>query len=147
MAFLAALPIIGKIVAPILGKVFGIVDQLVEDKDLSAKLKAQIQMAVMSMDHKEFMSALEAQKSIILAEATGASWLQRNWRPLLMLMIMVILFNNYAIVPYLMLFGIPATVLTFPAKMWTLLIIGVGGYVGGRTVEKASSKIIETLKK
>jgi hypothetical protein len=38
MGFLAALPIIGKIVGPLLGKVFGVVDQLVEDKDLSAKL-------------------------------------------------------------------------------------------------------------
>jgi hypothetical protein len=141
MGFLAALPIIGKIVGPILSSVFGIVDQMVPDKDLAERLKAQIQMAVMSMDHKEFMGALEAQKSIILAEATGASWLQRNWRPLLMLVCIAIILNNYVIVPWLMVFTTKVAILAMPDKLWTLMIIGVGGYVGGRTVEKTANTL------
>jgi hypothetical protein len=144
MGFLAALPIIGKIVGPLLGKVFGVVDQLVEDKDLSAKLKAQIQMAVMSMNHTEFIEALKSQTQIILAEAQGKSWMQRNWRPLLMMVCIAIVANNYIIVPWLMVFTSKVAVLTMPDKLWTMMIIGIGGYVGGRTVEKTAATLTGT---
>ncbi|MBI9081933.1 MAG: hypothetical protein JEY79_19605, partial [Pseudodesulfovibrio sp.] len=43
---------------------------------------------------------VEAQASIIVAEAQGESWLQRNWRPVLMMSIVAIVVNNYLLVPY-----------------------------------------------
>jgi predicted MFS family arabinose efflux permease len=147
MAFLAALPLIGKIVGPLLGKVFGIVDQMVEDKDEAARMKAAIQMQMMDIDHKEFMSSLQEQASIIKAEATGHSWLQRNWRPILMLVIVAIVANNYLIFPYLSMFTEKSVLLELPDKLWTLMTLGVGGYIGGRTVEKAAGKVAEVMKK
>ena len=138
MSFLAALPLVGKIVAPLLGKVFDVVDQAVADKDLAAQIKAQIQTQDMQIDHAEFMTSIQEQASIIKAEATGHSWLQRNWRPLLMLVFVVIVANNYVIFPYLSLFTEKTVILELPDKMWTLMVIGVGGYIGGRTVEKAA---------
>lgn len=146
MAILAALPLIGKIVAPLLGKVFGIVDQMVEDKDAAAKMKAAIQMQMMDIDHKEFMSSLQEQASIIKAEATGHSWLQRNWRPLLMLVCIIIVFNNFVLFPYLSMFTTKVTVLELPVWLWRLMVIGVGGYIGGRTVEKAAPGVVEAMK-
>lgn len=146
MAFLAALPLIGKIVAPLLGKVFDVVDQAVADKDLAAQIKAQIQTQAMQIDHAEFMTQIQEQASIIKAEATGHSWLQRNWRPLLMLVFVAIVANNYLIFPYLSLFTTKAVMLELPDKMWTLMVIGVGGYIGGRTVEKAAPGVTEALK-
>ena len=56
-----------------------IVDDVVEDKDDANKLKFQIQRQLIETKGSE----LEAQAKIVLAEAQG-SWLQRNWRPLLM---------------------------------------------------------------
>lgn len=147
MAFLAALPLIGKIVAPLLGKVFGIVDQMVVDKDQAAKLKAAIQMQMMEIDHKEFLTSLQEQASIIKAEATGHSWLQRNWRPILMLVIVAIVANNYLLFPYLSMFTEKTVILELPDKLWALMTLGVGGYIGGRTVEKAAEKVAGVLKK
>jgi predicted MFS family arabinose efflux permease len=147
MAFLAALPLIGKVLGPVIGKAFGIIDQMVEDKDQAARLKAAIQMQIMEIDHKEFMSSLQEQASIIKAEATGHSWLQRNWRPILMLVIVAIVANNYLLFPYLSMFTDKTVILELPDKLWTLMTLGVGGYIGGRTVEKAAGKVTEILKK
>ena len=78
----------------------------------------------------------EMQKQVLLAEITGESWLQRNWRPILMLVIVVIVANNYIIVPYLQLFSLPAKILDLPEKLWNLMTLGVTGYIAGRTGEK-----------
>jgi len=85
----------------------------------------------------------EHQSNIIIAEAQGKSWLQRNWRPLLMLCIIGIVANNYILFPYLNLFFKKAIVLSLPDHLWSLLKIGVGGYIVGRSAEK----VTEVLKK
>jgi len=76
------------------------------------------------------------QTQILIAELTGQSWLQRNWRPILMLTIVAIVANNYIFVPYLQLFGLPAIILDLPENLWNLMTLGVGGYIVGRSGEK-----------
>jgi len=75
--------------------------------------------------------------SVIKAEANGESWLQRNWRPITMLTFVFIIANNYILFPYISLFGGTATALDIPPDMWSLLKLGLGGYVVGRSVEKS----------
>ncbi len=84
----------------------------------------------------------ELQARVLIAEATGESWLQRNWRPILMLTIVGIVANNYLLVPYMQMIGVQATLLDLPDRLWNLMTLGVGGYIAGRTGEK----IIETWK-
>jgi predicted MFS family arabinose efflux permease len=91
-----------------------------------------------------FIEALKSQTQIILAEAQGKSWMQRNWRPLLMMVCIAIVANNYILVPWLMVFTSKVAVLTMPDKLWTMMIIGIGGYVGGRTVEKTAATLTGT---
>jgi len=124
--------IIKAIAAPVLK----IIDDAVPDKDLANKLKADINNAMINMDGK----LLEAQASIIVAEAKG-TWLQSNWRPILMLSIVGIMINNYILFPYLTLFGAPTTLLEFPPELFTLMTVGVGGYVVGRSGEKIAKSI------
>ncbi len=121
------LNLIGAIAGPLLGGLFSVVDQAVEDKDEAARIKARLQEMVLSGQMKE----IEEAAAVIRAEANGDSWLQRNWRPMLMCLFGVIIGNNYIIVP---LFGTPAA--DIPPDMWELLKLGVGGYVVGRSVEK-----------
>lgn len=137
MSFLAAIPIIGKVVE----KVVGVIDDLVPDKDLAAKLKAQVQMSVMSMDHAEIMETIKAQKDIIVAEAKSDSWLTRSWRPIVMLGFMAILFMTW--------FGYKPDYITDAvlSKVFQLLQIGIGGYVVGRSVEKAAGPVANIFKK
>lgn len=132
-AWLTALPLVGKLVE----RVFGVVDELVIDKDKANELKTAIQMQLMEYSQVELQEATK----IILAEAQG-SWLQRTWRPLLMLMIIGIVANNYIFVPYLTMFTDKIAVLELPGGLWALLNVGVGGYVIGRTGEK----IVKTMK-
>ncbi len=115
------------IIGPLIGGLFGLIDKSVEDKDQATKIKANLQTMVLTGQIKE----IEAAAQVIAAEAQGDSWLQRNWRPLLMCLFGVIIANNYLIVPLL---GTPMA--DIPPDMWELLKLGIGGYVVGRSVEK-----------
>jgi hypothetical protein len=124
--------LVAKALSVITGPLFGVIDKAITDKDEANRLKQQIQSQLIDSEN----SIVKAQMQIILAEAQGESWLQRNWRPLLMLVIIAIVANNYLIAPYLgAMFGVGLT-LPLPDALWDLMTLGVGGYVAGRSVEK-----------
>jgi hypothetical protein len=113
-------------------------------KNKLAEIKSVVKIKSIEFNAKRLeleTVALEAQKTIITAEAQGESWLQRSWRPVLMLTITFIIFNNYVLYPYLVLFFENAPVLELPDALFTLLSIGVGGYVVGRSGEKISKNM------
>ncbi len=120
------------LIGPVVSGLFGVIDKAVEDKDAAAKIKGRLQEMVLAGQMKE----IEAAAQVVVAEAQGESWLQRNWRPLLMCLFGVIVANNYIIAPYVLLFLRIDVTLEIPPDMWDLLKIGVGGYVVGRSVEK-----------
>ncbi len=80
---------------------------------------------------------LESQKQVITAEAQGQSWMQRSWRPTTMLTFLALVIADS--------FGWLANPLA--PEAWTLLQLGIGGYVAGRSLEKVTPKITEALKK
>ncbi len=132
------------IVNALLGPVTGIFDTVIKrilpEKMSEAEkegLKAEFIQAILQFD----WSVVEQQVRVLLAELTG-NWLQRSWRPILMLSIVAIVVNNYILFPYASLFGLRATMLELPVYLWDLLKIGVGGYIVGRSAEK----IVETWK-
>lgn len=134
---LTAIPVIGKV----LDKGLGIIDKFVEDKDQANRLKAEIKQQIESQTHEAEIAELRAQAGLVGAEIRGESWLQRNWRPMLMLTVILIIFNNYVLFPYLSLFTDKARMLDLPKGLWALLNIGVGGYVAGRSGEKIVRKL------
>lgn len=127
-----ALPILTAIAGPLISGLFGIIDKAVEDKDTANKIKADIAARQQELVETELKGAID----IILAEARG-NWLQRSWRPILMLVVIAIIANNYILVPYLALFTDKVAVLELPEGLYTLMVTGVGGYVVGRSAEKA----------
>jgi hypothetical protein len=116
----------------ILPGIFQEVDKAIPDQDLGAKLKASIQTAVLSADAE----ALQEQAGIVTAEAKGESWLQRNWRPVTMMVFVFIVANNYIIAPYAQALSGASVSLPTPPDLWALIKIGLGGYVVGRSAEK-----------
>lgn len=127
--------LVSKALTAITGPLFGVIDKAVTDKDEANRLKQEIQSQL--IESKD--SVVKAQMQIILAEAQGESWAQRNWRPVLMLVIVAVIANNYLLAPYLgAIFGVGLQ-LDLPERLWDLMTIGVGGYVTGRTVEKGIS--------
>ena len=125
------LPLLGLIAGPIITGITSLISEVISDPDERAKLTARVAEKVHDLEKTE----LQGRINIILAEASG-SWMQRNWRPVLMLTVVAIIANNYILAPFLTLFGLPTTVLELPSELYTLMTVGVGGYVAGRTGEK-----------
>ena len=114
-------------------KVGNIIDDLVTSKQEKLVLKNQLEK--LFLDAK--LKLQEMQTSIIISESKG-NFLQRSWRPILMLSFGFIVLYSKFIAPA---FGLPNAVLE--SDFWDLLKLGVGGYVVGRSAEK----ITETIKK
>ena len=117
-------------IAPLAKMLFSTVDKAIPDKDLAEKLKAQLNTQLLQSSTEE----LKAAAAIVEAEAKS-NWFVSSWRPLLMYVLIFILVWNYIFGTILKIFS--GTVITFelPGDVWTLLNIGLGGYVVGRSGE------------
>lgn len=112
---------------PVIGSLIGkAVDKAVPDKDAAEKLKAEITLEAMKQDNSELQGAIQ----VITAEAKGDSWLQRNWRPMLMLWFSGLVGAHWlGFTPP----NLPESVVI---NLLDIVQVGVGGYVLGRSGEK-----------
>jgi len=106
---------------PIIGLVGKAIDRIFPDPQARAQAKA----ALLELEQRGELEELQASMKIIVAEASG-SWLQQSWRPITMLTFLVLVVCDS--------FGLLAFRLADQA--WSLLQIGLGGYVIGRSGEK-----------
>lgn len=136
-------PVIG-LIASLGSKVIDIIDQHVKDKALKQQLTLEIQKQYTEHLAKIEEILVQKQGDIIVSEATGHSWLQRNWRPITMLVFVFIIANNYVLVPYGQAFGLHLPLLNLPDQVWELIKYGLTGYIGARSVEKISSIAAQT---
>jgi hypothetical protein len=119
-----------------------ILDKAIPDADLKARLESEIATRL-SVEAQALMAARGA---VLEAEITRGSWLARNWRPVLMLFIMFLL-AIYGLLLPLADFALGSRIPfnprwgDIPAPLWDLLAISVGGYIGGRSVEKIVSNL------
>jgi len=120
-------------IAPIAKILFNTIDKAVEDKDLNARLKADLQTQLLQSNTEE----LKAAAKVIEAEAK-AGWFAYSWRPLLMYVLIFILVWNYIFGPIVKFFFGAAITIELPGDVWTLLQIGLGGYVVGRSAESVA---------
>jgi hypothetical protein len=122
--------------APIVGD---IVKEAIPDPDKKAEAENKVRLALL-----ENTKQIEASASqIILAEAKSESWIASSWRPILMMNITLIVSVNYLIFPLIEVVSGNKMMIPLPDELWTLLTVGVGGYVVGRSGEK----VAKTLKK
>ena len=114
------------LIGPVLGTLDNILDKFVEDADLKTKLKHEASLALITTQNKELENAVQ----IILAEANGESWLQRNWRPILMLWFAGLVGAHWlGFTPP----NLPESVVM---GLLDIVQVGIGGYVLGRSGEK-----------
>ena|SRR3990167_3930617 len=129
-----------------LGKILGlfkpinkVIDELHTSDEERLKLKAQLmeteaEALRVSLEYEK--AALSVQQAAIVAEAAGGSWLQRNWRPITMITFLcLVVLDSLGSLPR-----------PLPEQMWTLLQLGIGGYVMGRSAEKIGVSVIKSLK-
>jgi hypothetical protein len=120
-------------VAPLAKILFNTIEKSVPDKDLQEKLKSQLQTQLLQSNTAE----LQAAAKIVEAEAK-AGWFSASWRPLLMYVLIFILVWNYVLGPVILFFFKASITITLPGDVWTLLQIGLGGYVVGRSAESVA---------
>ena len=123
-------------IGPIAKLIAKTVDKAVPDKDLKEKLKHDINTQLLNAGSQE----MQAASKIILAEAQSSSWLTNSWRPALMWICIIVIFNNFILMPFANIIFGTSLILSIPDPMWNLLTIGVGGYIAGRSGEKIAQK-------
>lgn len=112
-----------------------LIDELHTSEDERLKAKAHlldVQAAAMERVFVYEQATLEAKAKIVHAEASSKHWLTANWRPITMLTFLALAVGDSL--------GWLSTPLRDEA--WTLLTIGLSGYIAGRSGEK----IARTLK-
>lgn len=107
--------------------------------DPTERLKNETEQLKVLVDRE--LQEFKGRASIIVAEAQGGSWLQRSWRPITMLVFLGLVVGHF--------FGLEGP--NFGAEdsshLFTLIEIGLGGYVIGRTVEKVAPTIVDAIRK
>ena len=114
------------LVKPVSDVINNIVDKVAPDADMAEKLKFEITKELISADN----ISLQTQANVIMAEANGDSWLQRNWRPMTM-----VTFTGLVVLHWL---GFTPENLseTQVLALLDIVKVGLGGYVVGRSIEK-----------
>lgn len=119
-----------------------LIDEIHTSEEEKMKLQAemfklQTEITGKVMDYEKQL--LEVQAKIVLAEAGGESWLQRNWRPMMMIW--------FAILLGMFWFGVTPPNINQPIidHLFTLLEIGIGGYIVGRSLEKVAPSIADVI--
>lgn len=122
----------GSVVKDLLGGL----DNLFTSKEEKIKAENVIKQILIQKE----LELQKMQTEIIVAEAKG-NWMQRSWRPILML--------SFGFIVIYVKFVAPLFDLKIPElenEFWNLLQIGIGGYVIGRTGEKMMNSYSETKK-
>lgn len=108
---------------PLVGKVL---DRVLPDK--AAREAAKLEL--MALEQSGELQEISARAQIITAEAQGESWLQRSWRPLMMMWFGILVGAYW--------FGYTPENLSEDrvGDLFTLVQLGIGGYILGRSGEK-----------
>lgn len=131
MNFLALLPMFNTLIE----RIFPDKEKQDDAKNKMAEIVAAQQVAQATAD----AAKMESQSKVIVAEANSQSYAARNWRPHLMYCLMLTYPMNWIVFPLLRGFGIDIPVLPIPTEYWTVLSIGLGGYIGVEGIKSYST--------
>ncbi len=131
---------LGEVMDPI-SAVLGIGGKLIDRLWPDPQQRAQAQLALMELAQKGELTELVERASIVKAEAQSEHWLAATWRPVLMLTFGALIVARW--------FGWAAPNLTEAEylKLWSIVELGLGGYVIGRSAEKIVPSIATALKR
>lgn len=107
------------------------------DKEAAAKAEQELTMALLARQSELEASAAE----VVKTEAASKHWLAANWRPIIMLTFAALIVARW--------FGWAAPDLSEAEylKLWSIVELGLGGYVIGRTCEKIIPGAIDAYKR
>ena len=112
--------------------VVGAVGKVIDRLTLPAREKRQLEAELLELlvEHEQEMA--RSRSAAVVEEARG-NWLQRSWRPIVMLTFAVVILSGMFM---------ESTLLSDSSRLWDLLEIGLGGYVIGRSGEKVTESLL-----
>ena len=113
------------------------ISELIGQLTLPAREKKQLETDILRLLIAVEEKTISEQAAAIREEARG-NWLQRSWRPIVMLVFTVLVLAG----PYLHL-----PILSDTSRFWDLLEIGLGGYIIGRGSEQLVSSLFKRSQK
>jgi hypothetical protein len=123
------------VLTPILGQVAKSVFPNAEDEIKRLEIQARLQESLIANQAQIEAAAAE----VIKAEAEGESWLQRNWRPLTMMVFVTLIVAKWTG------YTAPGVSEALELRLLGLIEIGLGGYVIGRSVEKVAPVVAPAI--
>ena len=111
------------------------------DEKLARKAELlNIQIAFLAQGIQYEQQRLKEQAAIVAAEAKSEHWLTATWRPITMLTFVALLVATWL--------GWTKDIpLALQLELMSIVKIGLGGYVVGRSVEKVVPPLVESFKK
>lgn len=126
-----------RVLAPALGNIVKSIFPNAEDELKRLEIQNAFQMALMQQ-----AGAIEsAAADIVKAEAQSEHFLAATWRPILMLTFGALIVARW------MGYSAPGIGEPEVLKLWSIVELGLGGYVIGRSVEKIAGPVAAALKK
>lgn len=107
------------------------------DRVKALELENAVNLALIQNQRQIVNAAAE----VLAAEIEGESWLQRNWRPIVMLT-----FAGLIVARWLG-YTAPGMSEAEALKLWNITEFGLGGYVVSRSVEKIAPSVAQALSK
>ena len=121
---------------------FGKLFEFLDDRKLSGEERLEFKTKLIGLQLESMRSILDferaelaAKSEIIVAEAKGESWVQRSWRPVTMLTFVALVVARWL--------GLTADTVgpELELQLMSLIKIGLGGYVAGRSIEKVAKTV------
>ena len=113
------------------------VGEIVDRLTLPGREKKQLETDILRLLIAVEEKTISEQAASIREEARG-NWLQRSWRPIVMLVFtLIILAGTFLNLP----------ILADTSRFWDLLEIGLGGYIIGRGSEQLVSSLLNRPRK
>jgi hypothetical protein len=128
--FAALLPVL----APILGDV---IRRLIPDQGEQGRIEAELSIALMQRAQEIETAAAD----IVKTEAASEHWLTATWRPVVMLVLTSLIVARW------LGYSAPGISEAEALKLWSIVEIGLGGYVIGRSAEKIAPVMAEAMKR
>ena len=113
------------------------VGEIVDRLTLPGREKKQLETDILRLLIAVEEKTISEQAASIREDARG-NWLQRSWRPIVMLVFtLIILAGTFLNLP----------ILADTSRFWDLLEIGLGGYIIGRGSEQLVSSLLKRPRK
>lgn len=128
------------------GPLSRVLENHVSDLELRQKIAAELKQETLSYVSK----SADLGTGIVLAEAQSEHWFTRSWRPMLMVILMGFLVLAGIVLPTADLLvghhiNFQPRWQVLPENFWDFLTVGMGGYIGGRSLEKVAGLVAPAL--